>query len=75
MVGEPLRNVNIYAGQEDPIALSDEHYPAWLRAEIDRPCRADPRLFLEEGTLPTRKQLRTLNKTAIREKNEEKGSL
>jgi hypothetical protein len=73
-VGEPLKNVNVYAGRPDPIALSDSEYPAWLHTEVVRPSRLDPYRFKKEGILPTRTELRLINKTRIRQNNEETGA-
>lgn len=73
-VGEPLRNVNIFADKSDPIARPDEEYPIWLRREVERPAKLDPHRFQKLGILPTRTELRLINKAKIRQANEERGA-
>lgn len=69
--GQPLKNVNIYAGQNDPIALPDDAYPHWVNKEVDRPAKLDPERFKKLNILPTRTELRLLNKRLIRQSNAE----
>lgn len=73
-IGEPLKNVNIWAGRGDPIALPEDQYPRWLQREVERPERRDPHLFEKEGRLPTRTELRLIGKAKIRENNMELGA-
>jgi len=72
--GTLLKNVNIFAGQSEPVALSDAEYPYWLKLEADRPAKLDPGRFKRLGVLPTRTELRLLNKARIRQSNEERGA-
>lgn len=74
IVGEPLRNVNIFAGKDDPVARPDEEYPVWLRREVERPAKLDPYRFQKLGILPTRTELRLINKAKIRQSNEERSA-
>jgi large subunit ribosomal protein L54 len=34
--GTPLKGLNFYKDRQDPIALADEEYPAWLWTVLDR---------------------------------------
>ncbi len=70
-LGEPLKNINIWVGRGDPVALPEDQYPRWMRKEVERPERRDPHLYQKEGRLPTRTELRLLNKAKIRENNME----
>lgn len=73
-MGEPLKNINIHADKPDPIALPDDQYPSWLKREIERPEKQDPYRFKKLGILPTRTELRLINKGRIRQHNEEQGA-
>lgn len=71
--GEPLPNINIFAGRPDPVCQSLDKYPAWLDREVDRPAKLDPHRFQKAEKLPTRTELRLLNKARIRGTNSDKG--
>ena len=70
--GQPLKGTNILAGKSDPLALSGDEYPAWLRAEVERPTKLDPERFVKSGVPPTRTELRRLTKIKIRANNAER---
>lgn len=69
--GQPLKNINIFSSQSDPIALSSSEYPDWLAKELERPERLDPYKFQKDGRIPTRTELRLITKALIRQSNEE----
>lgn len=75
-IGQPLRNVNIFVSQSDPILQPDSEYPEWIWAARG-PCRA---LLPSKNTLfpaPTdtddtealKKFLRHENRKVIRKNN------
>lgn len=73
-VGHQMASLAIFNSRPVPVALADSEYPAWLEQEISRPERPDPLLFQKENRLPTRTELRLLNKIKIRLNNQEKGA-
>ena len=67
--GQPMLNINIMNDGADPICQPLDKYPKWLEGEINRPRKIDPYLFQKEGRLPTRTELRLLNKMKIKANN------
>lgn len=65
--GTKLKGLNIKKNGEDPIALPEEEYPAWLWEILDK--EAQERKLRENPDLAARKLRRQENKRRIKENN------
>mgnify|MGYP002142007555 CR=1 FL=1 len=73
-MGQPLPNVNVFLGRQDPIRLPDSEYPEWMWEAVG-PCRAALKAqsvasLPKQPTLPSQaQQWRLDNRRKIRMSN------
>lgn len=65
-VGQPLLNINITKGKNDPILLKDEEYPTWIWDSLNCPEKAE---MLDDDKIVTKSQKRAVNRLKLRLQN------
>ena len=76
VVGEPLKGVRVFINDLEPVAKCMTAYPPWLVTETNR--RKGIEILLESGKLldpeyvPSKAEMRLINKARIRKQNAER---
>lgn len=73
-IGAPLKNINVFSNESDPVLLPDSQYPEWIW-QARGPCRAAERakgIFEETEAVSQTlaKIIRNQNRERIRQRNE-----
>jgi hypothetical protein len=70
-VGGPLKNINVFANESDPVLLIDSQYPEWIW-QARGPCRAVQRSKTgdSEPSETVAKSIRNHNREHIRQNNQ-----
>ncbi|RSH86817.1 uncharacterized protein EHS24_005091 [Apiotrichum porosum] len=70
--GTKMEGLSVLKDQDDPVALKDEEYPAWLWTLLDKDEAAAPTSKTQKGEtdfVAVRRRLRAQNRSAIKASN------